>query len=87
MKDTLSGVLQKESYKYIRRAATSALESEEVSFTTKPHFDPVTGEILGSLAPNQSGTATVQLGVTIILTADPEVTQVFNRTIYIVKQN
>lgn len=63
------------------------VEDPDGIFTTKPHFDPVTGEILGSLDPIQTGTATVQLGVTIILTADPEVTQVFNRTLYIVKQN
>ena len=63
------------------------VEDPDGIFTTKPHFDPVTGEILGSLDPLQTGTATVQLGVTIILTADPEVTQVFNRTLYIVKQN
>lgn len=33
MKDTLSGVLQKESYKYIRRAAIAAVENEEAAVT------------------------------------------------------
>lgn len=52
-------------------------------FEVKPHFDAITGEILGTLHTSNAGTATVQLNVYIKI--NKVQTQVFTRTLYIVK--
>ena len=52
-------------------------------FEVKPHFDAITGEILGTLHTSNAGTATVQLNVYIKI--NEVQTQVFTRTLYIVK--
>lgn len=52
-------------------------------FEVKPHFDAITGEILGTLHTSKAGTATVQLNVDIKI--NDVLTQVFTRTLYIVK--
>ena len=52
-------------------------------FEVKPHFDAITGEILGTLHTSNAGTATVQLNVYIKI--NDVQTQVFTRTLYIVK--
>ncbi|MGM9693766.1 MAG: hypothetical protein ACI3YC_01990, partial [Alloprevotella sp.] len=56
-------------------------------FSEQPHFDVNTGEILGTLNGTTTGTASVQLSLQIITSApgaDPVVTQVYNRTIYLI---
>lgn len=54
-------------------------------FSTEPHFDGTTGEILGTLDPLvTSGMATVQL--TLQIKVNDIITQVYNRTIYIIRK-
>lgn len=62
-----------------------SLEVEDPNgiFEVKPHFDAVTGEILATLHTSNAGTATVQLNVYIKI--NDVQTQVFTRTLYIVK--
>ena len=55
-------------------------------FSEQPHFDVNTGEILGTLN-GTAGTASVQLSLQIITSdpgVSPVVTQVYNRTIYLI---
>lgn len=54
-------------------------------FTAQPAFDVTTGEIIGTLNPAvTSGRATVQL--TVQIKQNPALTQIYNRTIYIVRR-
>ena len=59
------------------------VEDPKGIFEVKPHFDAITGEILGTLHTSNAGTATVQLNVYIKI--NEVQTQVFTRTLYIVK--
>lgn len=59
------------------------VEDPKGIFEVKPHFDAITGEILGTLHTSNAGTATVQLNVYIKI--NDVQTQVFTRTLYIVK--
>lgn len=59
------------------------VEDPDGIFEVKPHFDAVTGEILATLHTSHTGTATVQLNVNIRI--NEVQTQVFTRTLYIVK--
>ena len=59
------------------------VEDPDGIFEVKPHFDAITGEILGTLHTSNAGTATVQLNVYIKI--NEVQTQVFTRTLYIVK--
>lgn len=59
------------------------VEDPDGIFEVKPHFDAVTGEILATLHTSNAGTATVQLNVYIKI--NDVQTQVFTRTLYIVK--
>lgn len=59
------------------------VEDPKGIFEVKPHFDAITGEILGTLHTSNAGTATVQLNVYIKI--NDGLTQVFTRTLYIVK--
>ena len=50
-------------------------------FSSQPAFDTTTGEIIGTLAEGQKGTATVRLNLQLVTGS---VTQNYTRTIYIV---
>lgn len=52
-------------------------------FSSQPAFDTTTGEILGTLAEGQKGTATVRLNLQLVTGS---VTQNYTRTIYIVSK-
>lgn len=50
-------------------------------FSSQPAFDTTTGEIIGTLAEGNKGTATVRLNLQLVTGS---VTQNYTRTIYIV---
>ena len=52
-------------------------------FSSQPAFDTTTGEIIGTLAEGQKGTATVRLNLQLVTGS---VTQNYTRTIYIVSK-
>ena len=55
-------------------------------FTTAPHIDTTTRELLGKLSTNQ-GTAVIDIEIKVKVSTSPEVWQVYPRRIYIIRKN
>lgn len=66
----------------VKDYSLTVLDPQDI-FSSQPAFDTTTGEIIGTLAEGQKGTATVRLNLQLVTGS---VTQNYTRTIYIVSK-